>query len=343
MKSALLTDLGSFKIITEPDLQPTDDEILVKVTACGICGSDVHYYKDGRIGNQLCKFPQRLGHEAAGLVVAAPDNSRFAKGDRVAIEPARPCFNCEHCSTGYYNRCPSVQFLGSPAMHGAFSELLVLHPSQLEHIPESMSFTEAALLEPLGVAYHALTLSKIKAGQSVAIFGAGPIGLLTLAMAKACGAGETFICDKLAYRLDFAKKTYAPDHCIDSSRESSTHYIQNATHGRGVDISFEAVGAQQTFDMTLQAARIGGKALFIGIPEVDTICFDPHLVRRGELLIQNVRRSNLALAPCINMVKRGDISVEALATHHFTLDSIADAFSVLAGYRDGVIKAIVTM
>jgi L-iditol 2-dehydrogenase len=226
-------------------------------------------------------------------------------------------------------------------MPGALSEFIAVHPSQVVRIPDSMDFDTAAMLEPLGVAYHSIRLSGLTPGQSVAVFGAGAVGLLTLAMAKACGAGETFIADKLQYRLDFASRTYGADHCIHVTSTDPLQYIHTATSGRGVDYTFEAAGQPDTFQWSFESARIGGKALIIGIPEVDSISFNPHTMRRKELTIQNVRRSNMALESCIDLVERKIVSVDGLATHHYSLEHTAKAFATVAGYKDNVIRAVV--
>jgi len=340
MNSISLTGIKEFTLqdIPIPDIGP--GQVLVAIKSVGICGSDVHYYQKGRIGSDRCVFPQSLGHECAGQVVKT-STPHFKEGDRVAIEPAQPCMRCEHCLTGHHNRCPYVRFLGSPGMPGAFREYLVLDNHQVEKIPDSMSYDEAAMLEPLGVAYHAIGLADMKPDESVAIFGAGSVGLLVLAMARACGAGETFICDRLQYRLDAAREFYDVDHVVDVTKTDPLEYINDITGGRGFDITYEAAGQPETFNWSFEAARIGGKAFIIGIPEADAITFNPHPIRRKELLIQTVRRSNRALTPCIDLVARKRIDVIGLATHQFTLETITDAFEMVSRYGDGVIRAMI--
>jgi L-iditol 2-dehydrogenase len=211
----------------------------------------------------------------------------------------------------------------------------------LEKIPDAMNFDEASVLEPLGVAYHAVKLSKIVPGESVAIFGCGAIGLLTMAMAKAFGAGETFIADRLQYRLDFASQVYGPDHVINTATDDPVAFVKEKTNGRGVDVSFEAAGEQATFSATFESARIGGRSMLIGIPEVDTISFNPHTARRRELQVWNVRRSSQALKPCIDLIGRGDVKIDRIPTHHFSLDEITRAFEIVRGYQDNVIRAMI--
>jgi L-iditol 2-dehydrogenase len=226
-------------------------------------------------------------------------------------------------------------------MQGAFSEYVIVDPCQIVHLPDALSMDEGALLEPIGIAFHALELASLKIGESVAVFGAGSIGLLTLAMAKLAGAGETFIFDKLPYRLEIAKNLYRVDHAVNSGAMDPVEYIKKHTNNRGVDISIEAAGAQETFWWTFESARIGGRCYLIGIPEADIIHFDPHTLRRRELLVQNVRRSNFSLERCRHIIQQGKIRIAHLVTHHFPLEKIAEAFDITSQYRDGVLKTII--
>jgi L-iditol 2-dehydrogenase len=341
MKAAKLFGIGDIRIVDEPAPAIEQGKVLVAMKSVGICGSDVHYFNQGKIGTQQCLFPQILGHECAGVVAKSFSESPFREGDRVAIEPGFSCGLCEHCLNGFQNRCPDVRFLGSPGMPGAYCDYIACKESQLAALPDSISYDEGAMLEPLGVAYHALCLSGIMPGATVAIFGAGPIGLLTAAMARHAGAGEIFIADRLAWRLAFAQEYYQIEHGIDITHTDPIHYILDHTRGRGVDIAFEAAGDEKAIQWTVASARIGGKALIIGIPETDTIALDPHGMRRKELIVQNVRRSNRALEPTLTLLARGDINVGALATHHYALNQIANAFRIVGACADNVLRAMV--
>jgi len=341
MKAAQLTSLKKIRCVDLPSPTLKKGQVLVAVKSVGICASDVHYFKSGKIGDQICRYPQLLGHECSGVVHRAPPNSGFATGDRVAIEPALSCGRCSQCASGSAHLCGDVRFLGMPGMPGAFQEFIALDARQLFRIPASMNFNEAAILEPAGVACHAVNISAIQAGQSVAVFGAGAIGLLTLGIAKIKGAKKTFIFDKIPARLSIAKKIYGADHAVDVREADPLEYIANATGARGVDIAFEAAGKQQTIDWSFAAACSGGKTLLIGIPDGDRIFFNPHLLRRKELLVQNVRRSNGELAECIELFKSGALPLKNLATHHFPLEQAQKAIQLAASYKDGVIRAMV--
>jgi L-iditol 2-dehydrogenase len=342
MQAARLTGIRKMEIIDAPMPLLGEDEVLVRVRSVGICASDVHYYKYGAIGDQKCVYPHSLGHECSGEVVQAPEGSLFKKGDRVAVDPSRYCFSCEHCAEGKYNRCPNNRFMGGPHQAGAFQEYLSLHKSQLAKIPDGMSFDEGALLEPMGVGYHAVVLSAIKPGESIAVFGAGAIGLCTLAIAKARGAGEIFLFDRVQHRLDFAAKHYSPDHCVNVAAGDHLAYIKEKTNGRFVDIVYEACGSAQTFGWAFEAGRIGGKVMLIGIPQEEFVGFNPHSLRRRETLVQNVRRSNMALLPCIKLVERKTIKIAPLATHHFPLHRVSEAMRIAETYEDGGVRVMVT-
>jgi L-iditol 2-dehydrogenase len=342
MKCVELQAVRSLAVVERETPQMEKGSVLVRMKSVGVCGSDVHYYHSGGIGSQKAVFPQGLGHEGAGIVAESGRDSAFSVDTRVAVEPGLSCGLCEHCLSGRQNRCPEVRFLGSPGMPGAFSEYLVCKEEQLVKLPDPVSYDEGALLEPLGVAYHTICLSELKPSQTIAIHGAGPIGLLILAVAKAAGAGETFIFDRLAYRLEFARTHFQVDHAVDTTKENPTQYVLDNTAGRGVDLAVEAAGEQETLSWTIAAARIGGRAMITGIPETDTLTIDPHVMRKKELLVQNVRRSNRALEPSIELVRRGAVNIGPLASHHFGPERIAEAFETVSRYQDGVIRAIIS-
>jgi L-iditol 2-dehydrogenase len=194
----------------------------------------------------------------------------------------------------------------------------------------------------MGVAYHANVLARLQKNETIAIFGAGAIGLLTLAIAKALGAGKTFIFDEHDYRLSCAKNEYHADHVINIGDHNPINYIQEHTKRRGVDVSFEAAGHPESFEGTLECARIGGRALIIGIPDQNRISFNARSLRRRELLVQNVRRSNGETRQCIDLLNQGRLKIDKLATHYFSLERIAEAFEMAAGYKDNVVRAMVT-
>lgn len=342
VKTACLTGIKKIKLIDLPMPSSKEGKVLVRIESCGCCGSDVHYYRDGRIGYAVCKYPHAIGHEPAGTVEKSFRGSSFKPGDRVAIEPGLHCGKCEFCLMERFNLCVNIKFLGTPPEQGAFQTALLLDEKQLVRIPDSMTYDEAAMLEPLGIAYHSIVnLSKIKPENTVAVFGAGPIGLLTLKTAKWLGCGTAFITDPLEYRLKFAKKHAAADFALNPEKTDVVDFIMDKTSGRGVDIAFDACGAQQAIDHCFASARIGGKAIMIGIPESDSVTYNPHPIRHKELEILNVRRSNRTLEPCLELVGGGYIDVKPFITHKFPMDDIGKALEIAETYKDNVIKIMI--
>lgn len=343
MLSAFLTGIKKIGLLDIPELVRSPDKVIVRIMSCGICGSDVHYYRDGKIGDAVCHYPHAAGHEPAGVVEYAPADSGFKKGDRVAVEPGLHCGECEFCQDGFFNLCSKMAFLGTPPIQGAYQTYMALDKVQLEKIPDSMSFDEAAMLEPMGVAYHAvMKIAKLEKGDDVAIFGAGPIGLLTLQLAKIAGCGKAFISDPLEYRLKFALEYCGADFAVNPDKTDVCSFISEKTLKHGVDVAFDVAGMQDTVDNVFKTARSGGKAILIGIPEEERLSYNPHLIRRKELAVLNVRRANRPLKECIKLFNEKKINLNPYITHRFTLNEIQKAFDIADHYSDGIIKAMVT-
>ena len=229
------------------------------------------------MGSDSCVFPQSLGHECAGQVVKASSGSKFHEGDRVAVEPAKPCMNCEQCLSGHYNCCPHVKFLGSPSMPGAFAERLAIDESQLHAIPDTMSYDEAAILEPLRRRFPYRETLRASAGSYGGDFRRrARSGSSRSRCTKRAAQGEIVVIDKLQYRLDFAVKEYGADHAVNVNDTDPIEYIKKHTSARGVDIACECAGVPETVRWSFEAARIRGRAMIVGIPEVDAISFNPH-------------------------------------------------------------------
>lgn len=203
MKAAVMHNTREIKIETLPVPDINHDEVLIKVMAVGICGSDLHYYTNGRIGNYVVEKPFILGHECAGEIAAVGSSvDQFKVGDRVAVEPGVTCGRCEACKEGRYNLCPDVQFLATPPVDGAFVQYIKMRQDFVFLIPDSLSYEEAALIEPFSVGIHAAARTKLQPGSTIAIMGMGPVGLMAVAAAKAFGAGTIIVTDLEPLRLD---------------------------------------------------------------------------------------------------------------------------------------------
>lgn len=317
---------------------PGAGEALVKLRAVGICGSDMHWYLEGGIGSYRAVYPQVLGHEPAGEIVAVgKDVAAISPGQRVALEPAITCGHCEFCLSGRHNNCVASLFMGSPQMPGLFREYAVVPARNLVPIPARMSFAQATVIEPLSVILHILELVDIRLGDTVAVLGAGPIGLLTAMVARIAGASRIFIADRVPHRLQLATDMCAGV-CVNTNSESLLQAVLDHTAGRGVDIVFDA--APQTVNTGIAIARLGGRVVLIGIPVESEMQIDIMTAMFKELNIQTVKRSNHNAHAAIELLESGRIS-DKLITHRLPLEQTPAAFETLAGYADGVGKVVI--
>jgi len=299
----------------------------VRVRRVGICGSDVHYYLHGRIGPFIVDKPLILGHECSGDVIEvgeAVDNVKV--GDRVVIEPGFTCGVCEYCRSGRYNLCPNIQFYGTPPYNGAFAEYVSAPAGNVHQMPDGMTYEEGAMIEPLAVGLMAAKRGRISAHDSVAIFGAGPIGLLALQAAKSHGALENIVIDVVDYRLDYALKLGA-ESIINASRENAVDQILRLTGNRGVDVVIEASGSPKAIQQALEVVRPGGRIVLVGYPPSEVpIIVDKILMK--ELDILGVHRYANVFRTAIRLVSSGRVNVRALVTHVFPFERILDGFKV---------------
>lgn len=320
-----------------------DTDVLLRLTAVGVCGSDVHYYKTGRIGSQVVKYPFTVGHECAATVEQVGAGvTRVRAGDRVAVEPAMSCGRCDQCRAGRPHTCRVLRFLGCPGQaEGCLSEFIVMPEACCFRMPDSMSVGQAVLSEPLAIGVYGVKCSVPMAGARIGILGAGPIGLSVLLPALAQGAAAVYVTDPLDYRLEAARRAGAtwagnPD------RED----VVQAIAGREpqlLDAVFECCGQQAAIDQAIDLLRPGGKLMLIGIPTVDRIEIMIDKTRRKELCFQNVRRQNHCVQPTLDMLAAGTIKADFMITHRVPFAETPAAFDQVEHYRDGVIKALVEM
>jgi len=337
MRAALLHGVGDVRVGNVPRAAPGDGEVLLAVRAVALCGSDRHYYLEGGIGGSRVDSPLILGHELAAEI--APDQAEataLPAGTLVAVEPARPCGRCEWCAQGHPNLCPHVRFAGSPPdQHGALAEFFAAPPTCLFPLPPGMKAAEGALLEPLGVAIHALDLARIRAMDTVLVLGAGAIGLLMLQVARLAGAAEVFAVDPLPDRLAVARALGA------SAAAPTCDPVAGWTAGRGVDVVLEATDAADAVAAAAEAVRIGGRLILAGIPSTDSLSLRASTLRRKGLTLKIVRRMKHTYPRAIAMVSAGRVRLDPLITHRFPLARAPEAFAVHAQRRDGVIRAVV--
>jgi L-iditol 2-dehydrogenase len=341
MKAAHFTGLRELSICEVPEPRLTHpDWVLVRIDRVGVCGSDVHYYTEGGIGDQILQYPASVGHECSGTIVEIGANVTGLKvGDRVAIDPAISCGKCDQCRAGRPNTCRKLKFMGSPGeAPGAVAELSVLPAENCFPIPETLSLDQAALAEPLSIGLHAVQLADLRPGVRYAITGVGPIGLSVLSCAKALVEGTAYVTDLLDSRLATARQCGA-DWTANASRDDVAAIAQREPYG--LDVMFECSGDMTCVDQAMTLLTPGGTLVLVGIPSQRRASFDVHVMRRKELTFKNVRRQRRCLAPVVELIAQGRIDPDPLLTHRFPLERIREAFELVAAYRDGVIKAVV--
>lgn len=321
---------------------PGPHEVLVKLIAVGLCGSDMHWYLDGRIGPVAAVYPQVLGHEPVGLVEAVGTDVHSVKpGDRVVIEPTVSCGHCEFCLAGQHNNCVRSFFMGSPQAEGFFRDYATVPEHNVTLVPTGFSDVRATLIEPVAVMINMLEKAPIRCGDTVAVMGAGPIGMLCAAMAKLSGASRVFIADKVPHRLELARQMGC-DVLINNARQPIATVILDETRGRGVDVTIDAAASAETINAAIYATRPGGTFVLIGIPSDPSIVVDLNVAMGKELRIQTTKRSNHRSEAAIGILQTGRIS-EVLVTHQMPLDETAEAFKMIANYSHGAGKILIRM
>ena len=330
MIAARIHGAGDLRLHDEPMPTPAPGETLVRVTAVGICGSDVHWLREGGIGDDRILAPLVLGHECAGIIEAGP-----RKGERVAIDPACPCGRCEFCQEGNPNLCSDLRFAGHAPQDGALRQYIAWPDHCLIPIPDCMSETEGAMLEPLGVALYSVDCADLKPGMSVGVFGCGTIGLSVIQVARAAGATNIFATElsDLAHRIAAARTWGAT--VFEARAGQEAEEILKATAGRGVDIVFEAAGDPEAVEAAIAAVKPGGRAILIGIPGDDRTVFTASVARRKDLSIKVQHRMKHTYPRALQLVTSRRIDVQSLVTHHFPLAEVERAYSC-AQSREGI-------
>lgn len=330
MKTLRLHGINDLRIHDELIPKPDYDEALVRVTAVGICGSDIHWHTEGSTGEAGISSPFVLGHEFGGVVEGGS-----LDGLRVAVDPAVPCDVCEYCLNGKPNLCPDHYFAGHIPYDGALREYMAWPMKTMIPVSERLSDEDVAVLEPLGVAIHTVDLGHIKTGMTVGVYGCGPIGLLTIQVARMAGASEIIATDVLSHRLDAAKEMGA-DRVFQASPEGDERTrILAATHKDGVDVAFEAAGENSAVETAIETTKPGGRAVLCGIPTVNQVSFKASTARRKGLSIMMVRRMKHVYPRAIKMVEAGQIDVRTIVSHRFPLEKFDEAFE-LAKKREGL-------
>ncbi len=324
--------------VPEPTMEK-DNDVLLKIAVVGVCGSDVHYYETGRIGSQILEYPFVVGHECAAEVKDIGNSvTRVKVGDRVVVDPAIACNNCDQCKQGRKNTCRNLKFLGCPSQTGGcLCEYVIMPEDCCFPIDDKITFAQGVLCEPLAIGVYAVNQACLSKGADMAILGSGPIGLSCLVSAKAENINACYVTEKVKERVEAAERNGAtwvgnPD------KEDIVKEILNM-EAAGVDAVFECAGQQETIDQAVELLKPGGRLMLVGIPRFERISFIIDKIRRKEITVVNVRRQNNCTQVAIDLIASGKVKVDFMITHRFELEQTQDAFDMVAGYRDGVLKA----
>lgn len=341
MRIAELVAPHRFRLVEGAIPEPAAGEVQVRVQAVGVCGSDLHNFSEGSVGDLPALFPMVLGHEPAGVVErVGPGVTGWAPGDRAALEPSVYCYHCEFCRSGHHNVCASLRFLSQPGDPGFFRERVNLPAGNLLPLPANVSFAEATLFEPLAVALHSLRLARFQAGETAAVFGAGPIGLLTIAAARLQGAARIWAIEPVAHRRDLALRLGA-DAAVDPAAMDPVRQVLNDTGNRGVDVGIDCATRRGSINQCARATRNAGRVVITGIPSEARVELDLHIMRRKELALINVRRSNHDSEKAIELLREHPARFVPMITHARPLEQIEPAFAILEQYADGIGKLVI--
>lgn len=323
MKVLRLHNPGDLRLHDEPIPIRGEGEKLLRVSAVGICGSDLHWFNEAGIGDSHLEKPLVLGHEFS---------AHTEEGERVAVDPAIPCGECEYCKRGDPNLCINIIFAGHGSQDGALREQLAWPARCLYPIPDRISDAEGAMLEPLGVAIHSVDLAHLKVGMSVGVFGCGPIGLLILQLARLAGAEKITATDVLPYRVEAARAMGADEaYLVDNNQGHTSGQIAEER----LDVVFEVAGENDAVEMAVTSIRPGGKVILVGIPADDHTSINASVARRKGLTLKLVHRMKFTYPRAIHLVESGKVDARSLVTHTFSLERAADAFT-LAARREGL-------
>lgn len=330
MQVARVHRAGELKLHDESMPVPGSGEALVRVTSVGICGSDIHWLREGGIGGDRIVTPLVLGHECAGVI----EGGR-RKGERVAIDPAIPCNLCEFCQEGNPNLCSALRFAGHAPQDGALRQYIAWPERCLVPLPDSMSDVEGVMLEPLGVAIYSVDRGDVKPGMSVAVFGGGTIGLCVIQVARVAGAANVFAAELpgMPHRIRAARSFGAT--VFEANNGAEADEILRATEGRGVDIAFEAAGDPAAVEAAVAAVKPGGKVVLIGIALEDRTAFTASTARRKDLTVMVIHRMKHTYPRAIQLVAGGQIDAASLVTQRFPLADIVSAYAA-AEKREGI-------
>ena len=341
MKTAVMLDIGKIGFEEREIPQVKDDEVLVKLEYVGICGSDLHYYESGAIGDFIVKPPFVLGHEPGGTVVEVGKDVKHLKvGDRVALEPGKTCGRCEFCRQGKYNLCPDVVFFATPPVDGVFQEYAAHEAALCFKLPDNVSTLEGALIEPLAVGFHAANQGGAHAGQTAVVMGAGCIGLVSMMALKAQGVSRVYVVDVMAKRLEKALELGA-DGVINGKEEDAVEAVRRLTGGAGCDLVIETAGTEITTRQAIHMTKKGAVIVLVGYSKSGEMTLPMSLALDKELTFKTVFRYRHIYPMAIDAVAAGRVNLKGIVTDIFDFEDIQNAMDRSVADKANIVKAVV--
>ena len=341
MKVAVMEAIGKIKMEERDIPKAKDNEVLVKLEYVGICGSDLHYYETGAIGDFVVEPPFVLGHEPGGTVVEVGKDVKHLKvGDRVALEPGKTCGHCEFCKTGRYNLCPDVVFFATPPVDGVFQEYVAHEADLCFKLPENVSTLEGALIEPLAVGFHAAIQGDAHLGQKAVVMGAGCIGLVSMMALKARGVSEVYVVDVMQKRLEKAMELGASG-VINGAKEDVLERVRQLTDGKGMDLVIETAGTEITTRQAIHMAKKGSNIVLVGYSKSGEMTFPMSLVLDKELTFKTVFRYRHIYPMAIDAVASGKVNLKGIVTDIFPLDEVQKAMDYSVNNKADIVKAVI--
>lgn len=341
MKVAIMTDKMKMAFTERPIPQPKDDEVLVKIEYVGVCGSDLHYFESGAIGQNVVHPPFVLGHEAGGTVVELGSNVRNLKvGDRVALEPGKTCGHCEFCKTGRYNLCPDVIFFATPPVDGVFQEYVAHEADLCFKIPDNMDTMEAALIEPLAVGFHAARQGDAHLGQTAVVTGTGCIGLMSIMALKAMGVNRVIAVDVQQKRLEKALELGATD-IINGKEQNTVDEVMRLTGGAGADLTIETAGTEITTRQAIHFAKRGSTIVLVGYSASGEETLPISLALDKELTFKTVFRYRHIYPLAIEAVSSGKVNLKGVVSNVWDFDDIENAMIQSVKDKANIVKSVI--
>ena len=341
MKVAVMNGIGEMGYTERPIPVPQDNEVLVKLEYVGICGSDMHYYETGRIGDFVVEPPFVLGHEPGGVVVGVgKDVTHLKVGDHVALEPGKTCGKCKFCREGKYNLCPDVVFFATPPVDGVFQEYVAHEADLCFKLPDNVSTMEGALIEPLAVGFHAANQGDAHAGQTAVVMGAGCIGLVSMMALKAEGVSRVYVVDVMAKRLEKALELGA-DGVINGKDEDAVEAVRKLTGGAGCDLVIETAGTEFTTRQAIHMTKKGASIVLVGYSKTGEMTLPMSLALDKELTFKTVFRYRHIYPMAIDAVAAGKVNLKGIVTDIFDFDDIQNAMDRSVADKANIVKAVV--